>query len=76
MTERLWKFAEEANLPRFVVVNQMDHPKAGGGAGLSALIETCSSAGAATVFRCSCRSRMPQGFHGVVDLVTMQAFLY
>ena len=39
VTERVWKYAEEANVPRFVVVNQMDHPKAGGGGGLSALID-------------------------------------
>ena len=39
VTERVWKYAEEANIPRFVVINQMDHPKAGGGGGLSALID-------------------------------------
>src|SRR5579872_6835940 len=39
VSERVWKFAEQANIPRIVVVNQMDHPKAGGGGGLSALID-------------------------------------
>ena len=39
VTERVWRYAEEANVPRIVVVNQMDHPKAGGGGGLSALID-------------------------------------
>ena len=39
VTERVWRYAEEANVPRFVVVNQMDHPKAGGSGGLSALID-------------------------------------
>ena len=34
MTERVWRYAEEANVPRIVVINQMDHPKAGGGGGL------------------------------------------
>ena len=33
VTERVWRFAEEANLPRIMVINQMDHPKAGGGEG-------------------------------------------
>src|ERR1700739_3101227 len=28
VTERVWRYAEEANLPRIVVLNQMDHPKA------------------------------------------------
>src|SRR5580704_15378269 len=27
VTERVWKYAEEASLPRIVLVNQMDHPK-------------------------------------------------
>ena len=39
VTERVWQFAEEANVPRIVLVNQMDHPKAGGGGGLSALMD-------------------------------------
>ena len=39
VTERVWRYAEEANVPRIVVINQMDHPKAGGGGGLSALID-------------------------------------
>ena len=30
VTERVWKYAEEANLPRIVVLNQMDSPRAGG----------------------------------------------
>jgi len=37
ITERVWRFAEEANVPRIVLVNQMDHPKAGGGGGLSSI---------------------------------------
>src|SRR5579871_2638639 len=39
VTERVWKYAEEANIPRIVVMSQMDHPKAGGGGGLSAQLE-------------------------------------
>ncbi len=39
VTERVWRYAEEADVPRIVVINQMDHPKAGGGGGLSALID-------------------------------------
>src|SRR5258708_1258949 len=38
VTERGWRYAQEANIPRFVVVNQMDHPKAGGGGGVGARI--------------------------------------
>src|SRR5579862_591008 len=28
MTDRVWKYADEFNLPRVVVLNQMDHPRA------------------------------------------------
>src|SRR6201986_324364 len=28
MTDRVWKYADEFNLPRVVVMNQMDHPRA------------------------------------------------
>ena len=39
VTERVWRYAEEAKVPRIVLVNQMDNPKAGGEGGLSALID-------------------------------------
>jgi len=60
VTERVWKYAEEANIPRIVVVNQMDHPKAGGGGGLSALIDDLVDRWAATVFPSSCPSPIPR----------------
>ncbi len=28
VTDRVWKYAAEVNLPRVVVINQVDHPKA------------------------------------------------
>src|SRR5450631_2580317 len=31
VTERVWKWAEEFSVPRMVVLNQMDSPRAGGG---------------------------------------------
>jgi elongation factor G len=76
VTERVWKYAEEANVPRIVVVNQMDHPKAGGGGGLSALIDDLKDRWG----RCCIPVQLPivdaKGFQGVVDLVNMQAFYY
>src|SRR6185437_2363141 len=76
VTERVWRYAEEANVPRIVVVNQMDHPKAGGGGGLSALIDDLHERWG----RCCVPVQLPivdaNGFQGVVDLVTMQAFYY
>ena len=28
VTDRVWKYASEVNLPRVIVINQVDHPKA------------------------------------------------
>jgi len=75
VTERVWKFAEEANVPRFVVVNQMDHPKAGAN-GLSALIDDLHERWGRLCVPVQLPISGPDGFHGVVDLVTMEAFYY
>jgi elongation factor G len=76
VTERVWKFAEEANVPRVVVVNQMDHPKAGGGGGLNALIDDLVDRWGRNCVPVQLPISDAKGFHGVVDLVTMQAFSY
>jgi elongation factor G len=76
VTERVWRFAEEANIPRVVLVNQMDHPKAGGGGGLSALIDDLQDRWGRTCVPVQLPISDAQGFHGVVDLVTMEAFTY
>jgi elongation factor G len=76
VTERVWKYAEEFNLPRIVVLNQMDSPRAGGGSGLSALMEDLHARWGRTCVPVQLPITGPEGFHGVVDLVTMQAFFY
>ncbi len=76
VTERVWKFAEEANVPRFVVVNQMDHPKAGGANGLSALIDDLHDRWGRLCVPVQLPISGADGFHGIVDLVTMEAFYY
>ncbi|MGA3048916.1 MAG: elongation factor G [Terracidiphilus sp.] len=76
VTERVWKFAEEANVPRVVLVNQMDHPKAGGGGGLSALLDDLTERWGRNCVPVQLPIVDAQGFHGVVDLVTMQAYTY
>jgi elongation factor G len=76
MTERVWRYAEEANVPRFVVVNQMDHPKAGGSGGLSALIDDLHERWGRQCVPVQLPISDAGGFHGVVDLVTMEAFYY
>jgi len=76
VSERVWKFAEQANIPRIVVVNQMDHPKAGGGGGLSALIDDLHERWGRNCVPVQLPISDAQGFHGVVDLVTMEAYTY
>ena len=76
VTERVWRHAEESNVPRIVVVNQMDHPKAGGGGGLSAQLDDIHERWGRTCVPVQLPIVDAQGFHGVVDLVTMEAFFY
>ena len=76
VTERVWRYAEEASVPRVVVINQMDHPKAGGGGGLSALIDDLVDRWGRNCVPVQLPITGPEGFHGVVDLVTMEAYYY
>jgi elongation factor G len=76
VTERVWKFAEEANLPRIVLVNQMDHPKAGGEGGLNAMLDDIHERWGRNCVPVQLPIVDANGFHGVVDLVTMEAFTY
>jgi len=74
--ERVWRYADEANVPRVVVVNQMDHPKAGGGGGLNALMDDLVERWGRNCVPVQLPISGPDGFHGVVDLVTMEAYYY
>src|SRR5271170_5724419 len=76
VTERVWRFAEEANVPRVVLVNQMDHPKAGGGGGLSALLDDLTERWGRNCVPVQLPITDAKGFQGVVDLVTMEAYTY
>jgi elongation factor G len=76
VSERVWRYADEAQLPRIVLINQMDHPKAGGGEGLSALIDDLADRWGRNCVPVQLPISDAEGFHGVVDLITMQAFHY
>jgi elongation factor G len=76
VTERVWRYADEAGVPRIVVVNQMDHPKAGGGGGLNALIDDLVDRWGRNCVPVQLPISDAEGFHGIVDLVTMQAYYY
>jgi len=72
MTDRVWKYADEFNLPRVVVINQMDHPRADG----DKVLETMRERYGRHLIPVQLPILDSNGFQGVVDLVTMEAFLY
>ncbi len=76
VTDRVWKFAVEVNLPRVIVVNQVDHPKADSRQGRQQMIEQMQAKWGRQVVPVQLPIVDEKGFHGVVDLVTMKAFLY
>jgi len=76
MTDRVWKYAAELNLPRVVLVNQVDHPKADSRMGRQQMIEEMQQKWGRQVVPVELPIIDQHGFHGVVDLVTMKAFMY
>ncbi|HEX3985529.1 MAG TPA: elongation factor G [Acidobacteriaceae bacterium] len=74
MTERVWKYAEEFNLPRAIVMNQMDHPRAAESA--EATLAKLSERFGRQAIPVQLPITSSKGFEGVVDLVTMEAFFY
>ena len=75
-TARVWKFADEMKLPRVIVVNQLDHPKAGDAVARTSQFESMQERWGRQVMRLQLPIVDQLGFHGVIDLVTMKAFLY
>src|SRR3984885_9609802 len=76
VTDRVWKYAAEVNLPRVLVINQIDHPKADSRLGRQRMIELLQEKWGRQIVPVRLPIVDQQGFHGVVDLVTMKAFLY
>ena len=72
MTDRVWKYADEFNLPRVVVLNQMDHPRAD----RERTLETMRERYGRHLIPVQLPIVDDKGFQGVVDLVTMEAFFY
>jgi elongation factor G len=71
-TERVWKFADEYELPRMVIMNKMDRERAS----FSRTLEALQKKFGKNVVPL----QMPMGeehdFYGVVDLVAMKAYKY
>ncbi|MGC2162555.1 MAG: elongation factor G [Silvibacterium sp.] len=74
VTGNVWKYAEEFNLPRVVVLNQMDHLRAA--ASVKPTLEALRERFGRNVIPVQLPIVNGKGFEGVVDLVTMQAFTY
>ena len=76
VTDRVWRYAAEVSLPRILVINQIDHPKADSRIGRQRMIELLQEKWGRQVVPVQLPIVDQLGFHGVVDLVTMKAFLY
>jgi elongation factor G len=76
MTRRVWKFGEEFNLPRAIVINQMDHPRADRERTMNALCEAFGRQVVPVQLPILEGNGQNGSFRGVVDLVTMEAFVY
>lgn len=75
-TDKVWNFAAEVNLPRVIVIDQVDHPKADSRTGRMEMLERMRERWGRQVVPVQLPIVDDKGFHGVVDLVTMEAFFY
>jgi elongation factor G len=71
-TEKVWEAAEEYELPRLVVVNRLDRERAS----LTRTLESLNAAFGRTVIPVQLPIGEEKSFRGVVDLVSMKAFVY
>ena len=76
VTDRVWKYATEVDLPRILLINQVDHPKADSASGCQQTIDQMRERWGRQVVPVQLPIVDQLGFHGVIDLVTMKAFLY
>jgi elongation factor G len=76
VTDKVWTFAADVNLPRVIVINQVDHPKADSRTGRMEMLDAMRERWGRQVVPVQLPIVDQHGFHGVVDLVTMEAFFY
>lgn len=76
VTDKVWNYAAELNVPRVIVINQVDHPKADSRTGRMEMLDAMRQRWGRQVVPVQLPIVDQQGFHGVVDLVTMEAFFY
>jgi elongation factor G len=71
-TEKVWKFAEEYALPRLVIVNKMDRERAS----FSRTLEALQKKFGKNVVPIQLPIGEEKSFRGIIDLVSMKAYLY
>jgi elongation factor G len=71
-TEKVWETAQEAALPRLIVLNRLDRERASLDRSLASLREACGR----TVIPIQLPIGEEKSFRGVVDLITRKAFIF
>ncbi|MGE5324185.1 MAG: elongation factor G, partial [Actinomycetota bacterium] len=72
VTEKVWQYAEEINLPRVIVVSRMDRDRAD----YEAALESLRSAFGRQIVPVQLPIGKEKDLKGVIDLVTMKAYTY
>src|SRR5688572_23220814 len=72
VTEKVWQFAEELNLPRVIFVNKMDRERADFDTALADIKKSLSEKASALQIPIGKEA----GFEGVVDLMSMKAWRF
>ncbi|MGA7155756.1 MAG: elongation factor G [Acidobacteriaceae bacterium] len=76
VTTTVWNYAADLNIPRILVINHADHSRVASPAERAQLIDALRERFGRHVIPVQLPIVDAQGFHGLVDLVTMEAFLY
>jgi len=71
-TEKVWKFAEEYGLPRVIVVNKLDRERSS----FARTLEMLEKKFGKNVVPIQLPIGEEKDFHGVIDLVSMKAWIY
>jgi len=71
-TEKVWDFADEFELPRFLLVNSLDRDRADFSRTLESIHETFGRTGIPVQLPFGSE----RGYKGVIDLITMKAYTY
>src|SRR3990172_518500 len=69
-TEIAWKYCDQFNLPRMIVVNKMDRENANGDKALASVLESIN----VRLIKIQLPWGEKQNFQGVIDLITMKAY--